>query len=493
MSIVSRLRQPVRAVVAAAAVASIAAPLALAPTEAPARAAPASFADLAERLSPAVVNISTSQTVTRPNRRRPELPPGLDELFRDFFDQRRGGPGAPPSGPRKVQSLGSGFVIDPAGLVVTNNHVIEDADEISINFPDGESHPAELIGRDPKTDIALLRIQSDRTFPSVSFANSDSARVGDWVLAIGNPFGLGGSVSAGIISARNRDISAGPYDDFIQTDAAINRGNSGGPLFNMAGEVIGVNTAIISPSGGSIGIGFSVPSNLASSVITQLREYGETRRGWLGVQIQVVDESMAEALGLDEAQGALVAGVDESGPASAAGIETGDVILRFDGRPVEEMRDLPRLVADTPVGKSVPVILLRRGGERTVSVEIALLEEERFTNTSVEREAPAESPGGGIETLGMVLEPIDGDNRRRFDLADDVRGVVVTEVDGASAAAERGVRPGDVLLEVSQKPVDSPREASDAIEDARDEGKGSVLLMLQRNGATRFVAVDFDN
>ncbi|MEM7237035.1 MAG: trypsin-like peptidase domain-containing protein, partial [Pseudomonadota bacterium] len=293
-----------------------------------ATAKPDSFADLAERLSPSVVNISTSQTVERPAEGAPQVPEGspFEDLFRDFFDRR-----GQPQGPREVQSLGSGFVISSEGYVVTNNHVIADADEIQVNFPDGTSLEATLIGTDPKTDLAVLKVEPDTPLPFVRFGDSSISRVGDWVLAIGNPFGLGGSVSAGIISARNRDIQAGPYDDFIQTDAAINRGNSGGPLFNMDGEVIGVNTAIISPSGGSIGIGFSVPSNLAKNVVAQLQEFGETRRGWLGVRIQQVNDEMAEALGLDEAMGALVADVTAGGPAQEAGIEAGDVIIKFDG------------------------------------------------------------------------------------------------------------------------------------------------------------------
>nr|MBX2854429.1 Do family serine endopeptidase [Paracoccaceae bacterium] len=373
---------------------------------------PVSFADLAERLSPAVVNISTAQTVNRPNRPMPQLPPGspFREFFEDFFD-RRGGEGG---GPNRVQSLGSGFVIDGDGFVVTNNHVIEEADEIEVNFSDGSSLPAVLIGRDPKTDIALLKVEPPEPLEFVNFGESEAARVGDWVVAIGNPFGLGGSVSAGIISARNRDINAGPYDDFIQTDAAINRGNSGGPLFNMAGEVIGVNTAIISPSGGSIGIGFSVPSAIATAVVEQLRSFGETRRGWLGVRIQSVDETIAESLGLDDAMGALVSEVTEDGPAEEAGLESGDVILTFDGQNIESMRDLPRIVAETEVGKTVDVEILRRGSRDTVQVAIALLEEERFESTEADTAGDDDSTAS---MLGMVLEPLTPDSRRRFDIS----------------------------------------------------------------------------
>ena len=458
------------------------------PDPATAQGAPDSFAEIAAELSPAVVNISTAQTVSRPNREGPQLPPGspLEDFFKEFFD-RRGGGG---SGPRQVNSLGSGFVIDPTGYVVTNNHVIEEADEIEVNFSNGETLPATLIGRDPKTDIAVLKVDPDSPLPAVSFGDSETARVGDWVLAIGNPFGLGGSVSAGIISARNRNIDAGPYDDFIQTDAAINRGNSGGPLFNMDGEVIGVNTAIISPSGGSIGIGFSVPSAIASSVVEQLREFGETRRGWLGVRIQDVDEAIAEGLGLGEPVGALVSDVTTGGPAEEAGIESGDVILEFDGRKIEEMRDLPRIVAETQVGRTVDVEVLRRGQQERFEVTIALLEEERF-GAGEAVESTVSDSGATATTLGMTIEPLSGSLRSQFNIPEDVDGVVVTEVDGASSAAERGVRPGDVIVEVAQQEVSSPSEASRMIEETEDAGRRSVLLMLNRGGELRFVAVDF--
>jgi serine protease Do len=331
----------------------------------------ASFADLAEKLSPAVVNISTAQTVEQPQRDGPQLPEGspFEELFRDFYENGQ-------RGPQTVQSLGSGFVISPEGYVVTNNHVIEDADEITVNFPNGLSLKATLVGTEPKTDIAHLKVDPLAPLPFVSLGDSDKIRVGDWVLAIGNPFGLGGSVSAGIVSARNRDISAGPYDDFIQTDAAINKGNSGGPLFNMAGAVVGVNSAIISPSGGSIGIGFSVPANLVKGVVAQLQQFGVTRRGWLGVRIQSVNDEMAEALGMEKAMGALVAGVTAGGPAEAGGIEAGDVIIKFDGKDVAQMRDLPRMVAETEVSKSVRVVVFRKGKTETMLITVALLDEQ---------------------------------------------------------------------------------------------------------------------
>lgn len=452
--------------------------------------APATFADLSEKLSPAVVNISTAQRVDAPDG-RPEIPPGgpFEDLFKDFFDQL-----PQQRGPRSVQSLGSGFVISADGYVVTNNHVIEEADEITANFPDGTSLDATLIGRDPKTDIALLKVETDKALPFVSFGDSDVSRVGDWVLAIGNPFGLGGSVSAGIISARNRDINAGPYDDFIQTDAAINRGNSGGPLFNMDGEVIGVNTAIISPSGGSIGIGFSVPSALAKNVVAQLREFGETRRGWLGVRIQTVTPELADGLGLEQPTGALVAGVSEGGPAATAGIETGDVVLRFDGKEVAEMRDLPRIVAETPVGESVRVVVWRDGQTQTVLVEVGLLEEGETRTASTTTAGEDDQ----VLALGMTLAPLTDAARSRFSIDNDVDGVLIAEVKGGSPAAEKGVRPGDVLVEVAQERVDTPSAALEKIEAAREAGAreegGSkpVILLLSSGGDLRFVGVPFD-
>jgi serine protease Do len=440
---------------------------------------PASFADLAERLSPAVVNISTQQQVGEAGPEMPQLPPGspFEDMFRDFFERNQ-------RGPRQVSSLGSGFVIDPSGYIVTNNHVIENADEIVANFSDGTQLEATLIGRDPKTDIAVLKVEPEKPLVNVDLGDSDAIRVGDWVLAIGNPFGLGGSVSAGIVSARNRDINAGPYDDFIQTDAAINRGNSGGPLFNMAGQVIGVNTAIISPSGGSIGIGFSVPSNLVKGVVEQLRQYGETRRGWLGVRIQTVTPDIAEGLGLDHTSGALVADVTAGGPAADAGIEAGDVILRFNGRDINEMRDLPRIVADTAVGAKVDVDLWRRGEKRTVAVELGRLEEGELVVAAQEGK-----PAQPALALGMTLSPLTQENRAELGIADDVTGVLVTAVDTDGPSAQKGVRPGDVIVEVAQQAVSAPQDVLSLIEKARQDDRATVLLLVRSAGELRFIAL----
>src|SRR5271154_2584856 len=332
---------------------------------------PDGIADVAEKVIDAVVNISTSQTIEAKGGpgggdrgAMPQLPPGspFEEFFDDFFKNRHGGPGGPKGGdlqPHKTNSLGSGFIVDTAGIVVTNNHVIADADEISVIMNDGNKFKAELVGVDKKTDLAVLKFAPSKPLTVVKFGDSDKLRLGEWVIAIGNPFSLGGTVTAGIVSARNRDISQGPYDNYIQTDAAINRGNSGGPLFNLDGEVIGVNTLIISPSGGSIGIGFAVPSKTVASVVDALRQYGELRRGWLGVRIQPVTDEIAESLNIKPARGALIAGVDDNGPAKPAGVEPGGVVVTFDGKEVKEPKDLSRGVADTAVGKAVDVVLLR--------------------------------------------------------------------------------------------------------------------------------------
>ncbi len=449
-----------------------------------ARPAPDGFADLAERLMPAVVNISTSQTVEQRRSRGPGQPP-FDQFFEEFFNQRRGGEA--PS--RKVSSLGSGFVVDPKGIIITNNHVIEEADEITINFADGTKLAAELIGRDPKTDLAVLKVNSKKRLPFVPLGDSDKARVGDWVIAIGNPFGLGGSLSAGIISAINRDINAGPYDSFIQTDAAINRGNSGGPLFNLKGEVIGVNSAIISPSGGSVGIGFSIPSNLAKTVTAQLRNYGETRRGWLGVRIQSVTEELAEGLQLGEARGALVSEVSPRGPAEKGGVRVGDVIVTFDGKKVPTMRDLPRIVAETRIDKPVQVEVVRRGKIKKLSIVTGRLEE---TAVKAKEEKPvkkADPKARDRMVAGLTLQDLSSANRKKFGLGDDVIGTVVVDVDRMSLAFEAGIRPGDVISEIDQKPIGSAKTAVEAFEAAKKGGRQSVLVFIRSGNTVRFIAV----
>ena len=457
-----------------------------------ARSAPDSFADLAERLLPTVVNISSTQLVAQaPGQERgpdiPQAPPGspFGDMFKDFFNRNQQG------APRRATSLGSGFIIDPSGLVVTNNHVIAGADEIMVTLSDDTQLKAVLVGRDPKTDLALLRVETDRDLPFVPWGNSSVARVGDWVVAIGNPFGLGGTVTAGIISARQRDIRQGPYDSFLQTDASINRGNSGGPMFNMNGEVIGVNTAIFSPTGGSVGVGFSIPSSIASRVIDQLRDFGQTRRGWLGVRIQSVTDEIAESIALNGgARGALVSSVTAAGPAEKSGIEAGDVILTFDGKPVDSMRELPRIVAETDIGKSVPVEVWRNERLVTVGVQIGELEEEVPILASAGPRGQAIEPEeAAIDDIGITVTSITEQMRAQFTLPDDLRGVVITGVEPDSAAAEKSLRPGDVIIGVSQEEVSTPGQIAEKIREARDTNRSSVLLKINRNGDRRFVAV----
>ncbi|MEM0898815.1 MAG: Do family serine endopeptidase [Pseudomonadota bacterium] len=463
---------------------------------------PRSLADLSEALLDSVVNISTSQNVAGNERSvpRPRLPEGspFEEFFEEFFENMPGAPGSGPQqrGNRPVQSLGSGFVIDAEeGIIITNNHVIAEADEVTANFNDGDSLSAEIIGRDPKTDIAVLKVNPDeKELTAVPFGDSDVLRVGDWVLAIGNPFGLGGTVTAGIVSAFGRDINSGPYDNFIQTDAAINRGNSGGPLFNMDGEVIGINTAIISPSGGSIGIGFSIPADLAQNVIAQLREFGETRRGWLGVRIQEVTADIAESIGMDEAMGALISGVIEGGPVDDGVIQPGDVIIEFDGKPIDEMRELPRIVAETAVGKEVDVLVVRRGERETVKVTLGRLEDgEQLALADRESEAEEAQPET-VEAFGMELAQITDELRTEFNLTDEVgEGVLITSVDENSAAGTKNIRAGEVIVEIAQETVANPQEVLELFDRQREEGRRNALLMLSNGeGELRFVTLRID-
>ncbi|MCB9989705.1 MAG: DegQ family serine endoprotease [Rhodospirillales bacterium] len=452
--------------------------------------APVSFADLAERLLPSVVNISSTQKVESMEDmpEMPHFPPGSP--FEDFFEEFMGKHGDVPMVP--PASLGSGFVIDAEqGYIVTNNHVVKDADEVRVTFHDDSTIEAEVIGRDEKTDLAVLKVKTDKKLTAVDFGDSDGLRVGDWVLAIGNPFGLGGTVTAGIISAQQRDINAGPYDDFIQTDASINRGNSGGPMFNLDGKVIGINTAIFSPSGGSVGIGFAIPSALAKPVIHQIIEYGHTRRGWLGVRIQEVTDEIADSLGLEKAQGALVASVTADGPAEKAGLETGDVILEFDGKKVGEMRHLPRIVAETPIDKKVDVLFWRDGKKKNVSVKIGELEkaEEDGLLESKATEAPKKDTGVDIESVGVTLMGLSDQSREAYGVADNVDGVLVGGVKPMSESAEKGLAEGDVIVEINQQAVSDPKEAAEIIRKAEKAGRSSVLLLVERSGDVRFVAL----
>ena len=451
---------------------------------------PESVADVAAPLLDAVVNISTTQTIAGGKGVPvPQLPDGSP--FQDFFDEFFNQKGQTDNHPRKVQSLGSGFIIDAAGIIVTNNHVIEGADEVTVNFNDGSKIAAKVLGHDDKTDLALLEVHAPKPLTFVKFGDSDKLRVGDWVMAIGNPFGLGGTVTVGIVSARNRDINSGPYDNFIQTDAAINRGNSGGPLFNMNGEVIGINTAIISPSGGSIGIGFSIPSETAVNIIDQLRQFGEARRGWLGVRIQEVTSDIAEGLGMTETKGALVAGLTDKGPAAEAGIQPGDVILEFDGKPVNAMHELPRLVADEPIGKEVQVKVLRKGQEQSIAVKLGRLDDTKTADaTPADKPDQPAPPPAVAGPLGLTLSDLNPAARTQYSIKSEINGVVVTAVADGSAAAEKRVQPGDVIVEISQESVATPDDVTKRIDALKKDGRKSALLLLaNKDGDLRFVAV----
>ena len=472
-----------------------------------ARPAPDSFADLAASLLPAVVNVSSSETMKSgdaesddsdgdgPAPEPSPFPPGspFEKFFHDYMNRQHGGGGEgdDDKGSRRVQSLGSGFVVDPSGLVVTNNHVIAGADEITVTLQDNTVLKAHVVGHDDRTDLALLQVKTDRKLPAVAFGDSDKSRVGDWVLAIGNPFGLGGTVTAGIVSARGRDIQQGPYDDFIQTDAPINRGNSGGPLFSMDGAVVGINTAIYSPSGGSIGIGFSIPSNEAKLVVDQLRRYGRARRGWIGVRVQAVTPDIAASLKQPGTDGALVAGVDAKGPAANAGLRPGDVILQFNGVPLHEMRTLPRTVAETAIGASVPVAILRAGRNETLHLTVAELPDDAKSKATPPKKLPAAPKPGvaAVASLGLTLAPLDDGLRTKYGVPPGTTGTVVTGVAKDGTAAGEGVKPGDVIVEVEQSDVTRPADVEAAIAGARTAKRPSVLMLLLDKDGQRWVPV----
>ena len=476
---------------------------------------PESVADLAEPLLDAVVNISTSQNVKTEGKGPvpPKLPEGspFQEFFKDYFDSQK------PEGGEKVNSLGSGFVIDPAGYVVTNNHVIEGADAIEVIFPNGSKLKATLVGTDTKTDLSVLKVEPKTPLKAVKFGDSRSMRIGDWVMAIGNPFGLGGSLTVGVISARGRNINAGPYDNFIQTDAAINKGNSGGPLFNMKGEVIGINTAIISPSGGSIGIGFAVPTELAQNIVQQLIEFGETRRGWLGVRVQPVTDDVAASLGMESAKGALISGVAKGGPVENGPIQAGDVVLKFDGKDIHEMRDLLRIVAESPVGKEVDVVILRDGKEETVKVKLGQLQDTTEEKAATE-DPQAEDGDGGVvapdddggtddqaqdqtpevreapqSVLGMNLVVLSNELRTEKGIAESVEGVLVASVDTGSPAEQKGMKPGDIIVEVGQDFMEVPGDVLVRINGLKSEGrKNAHMMVADAQGNLRVVALPLE-
>ncbi|GIL41101.1 DegQ family serine endoprotease [Roseiterribacter gracilis] len=484
------------------------------PAPAAAQRAPDSFADLAEKLSPAVVNISTTSTpkaqgqgpqggeegAPAPRRRAPQQQPGqrgdqqspfppgspFDEFFKDFFER------GPNPTPRRVASLGSGFIIDAAkGYVITNNHVIDGADEIKVTLHNNKTLTAKLVGKDERADVAVLQVPADKELVALNWGNSDTMRVGDWVVAVGNPFGLGGSVTAGIVSARARGLPGAAYDDFIQTDASINKGNSGGPLVNLKGEVIGINTAIYSPTGGSVGIGFAQSTTIVKPVVDQIIQYGKAKRGWLGVRVQSIQDDMTESLGLKQTRGALVASVQPNSPAAAAGIQPRDVITEFDGKDVTDNARLPRLVAAAQIDKSVAVKVLRDGKEKTIQVKVAEMPADIDVADANEREgkpAPAKN-AEPIEQLGLSVASLTPELRRQYQLSEQSNGVVITSVKSGSAAEEKGMRPGDVLVEVDQGQVASPKDVQARIEQARQSGKKSVLMLRERGGDQGYIAV----
>ncbi len=459
-----------------------------------ARSAPGSFADLADKLSPAVVNIST--TYSRSRNRDGQVGPGnvpWEEWFRDYFQRNRSPLDNDRPLRRRNASLGSGFIIDKSGYIVTNNHVIENADQVSVVLADDTVLPATIVGRDERIDIALLKVESEIELPALTWGDSNASRVGDWVVAIGNPFGFSGSVTAGIISARARNIRASNYGDFIQTDAAINRGNSGGPLFNMAGEVIGINTAIFSPSGGSVGVGFAASSNLVRPIINDLREFGRTRRGWIGVQFQSVSEEIALSLGLDRARGALVSQVIQDGPAADAGIYPSDIILSFDGKPINKMEELPKVVAQATIQSSVDVEIWHEGQSKTVQIKVAELDPvDESQIASLDNSGPAtrERPEEiELAALGVTVVEVSDEIREGLSLPPTMRGLMVIDIDDFSDAALKGMRKGDVIDEIQQMTVVNVVDARVALQKAIDTEKSVVLVRVTTNGAIRYIPV----
>ncbi|PWC33233.1 DegQ family serine endoprotease [Azospirillum sp. TSO35-2] len=488
--------------------------------------APPSFRDLARTQIDTVVNISSTQAPQAAGRAPEglEVPPGspLEEFFREFRKRQRGGggpgkgggdgsaeegqaapggpaPGGPggPGGPgaQPGMALGSGFVIDPSGLIVTNNHVVSDAAEIAVTLHDGTKLPATLVGSDGPTDLALLKVKTDKPLTSAHWGDSESVQVGDWVVAIGNPFGLGGSVTAGILSARARDIQQGPYDEYLQTDAAINRGNSGGPLYDIDGGVIGINTAIYSPTGGSVGIGFAIPSSLAKPIIDQLKDGGTVRRGWLGVQVQRVTPDIAESLGMTGTGGALVTSVSPDSPAATAGLRQGDIITGFNGAPVEQMRELPRMVAATRIGSTVPLSVLRGGQTQSVQVTLGELrnEPQQVAMSGSSGTPRSAQPEETKTALGLKLAPLTPGLRETFSIAADIDGLVVTEVDQDSAASRRGLDLGDVIVEAGQEPVATPADLESRIAQARQQGRKTLLMLVSRGGDLRYVPLPLED
>ena len=476
---------------------------------------PDSFADLAEKLLPSVVNISTTQKVVEAANQNPygqrrdffsDLPKNspLNRMLEEFFQlpmpqaPQEQAPEMDENTPKheydRPNSLGSGFIIDAEkGYIVTNSHVIEGADGIQVTLSDDTTLDAVLIGEDEKTDVALLQVTTDHPLTAVSWGDSDKMRVGDWILAIGNPFGLGGTVTAGIISARQRDINAGPYDDFIQTDASINRGNSGGPMFNTDGDVIGINTAIFSPSGGSVGIGFAIPASMAKTVVNQLIEYGRTRRGWIGVRIQHVTEEIAQSFDLEKSRGALIASITKEGPAEKAGLKAGDIILSFNGVNIDHMKDLPRLVAETKIETEVPVRVWRDGKVTGLKIkvgELEVAEKEGQIDGVKEDKEPQKQEISKVDLLGLSVAQLTDDLKKRFNFEASAKGVIITDVQPGSEAARKRIAPGVQIIEFNQEIVKTPEQVKTLFEKAKEDKKKTVLLLLKQGSVSRFVALN---
>lgn len=452
------------------------------------------YANLVAPLLPAVVNISTT-TVVR-GRGETDMSPldspfpkgsPLEEFMKEFYDQIQ------PEGPRNSSAVGSGFIVDPEGYIVTNNHLVADADQVIVTLNDNTELKATVVGRDRRTDIAVLKVNTNKKLPFVQWGDSEKIRTGDQIIAIGNPFGLGGTVTSGIVSHLGRNIGGNSrYGDFIngyiQTDASINMGNSGGPMFDMSGKVVGVNTAIYSPTGASVGIGFAIPSEVAKKIVAQIRQYGRPKRGWLGVHIQPVTEDIAEGLGLKELTGALIGSVNKDGPAAKAKLQAGDIILKVGDKEVKEPRNLPMLVADISSGTTVPITIWRKGKVMSVSVQIG-------EQTEAEETGSIPSPKGGknlakgIEIHGITLQPLTEEVRQRFDITTDAEGVLIVDVSSKSSADEKGIRPGDIIMEIGQQEVKTPQQVVEQFKKSENDNNKSALLLINHNGEARYVTI----
>ncbi|HEY1962428.1 MAG TPA: DegQ family serine endoprotease [Rhizomicrobium sp.] len=446
--------------------------------------APFSFADLVERVSPAVVTVTVEQEINAAAGMNPQ---DLPEPFRDFFNQY-GQQGKPFNIPRKAVAMGSGFIIDKSGYIVTNNHVVESAKDIKVKLADGREFSARLIGSDPATDIALIKVKAERPLPSVEFGDDHQVRVGDWVIAVGNPFGLNNTVTAGIVSSIGRNVGDGPYTDFIQIDAPINRGNSGGPTFDIRGKVIGMNSMIFSPSGGSVGIGFAIPASTVHDVVGQLLSHGRVARGWLGVEVQAITPEMAASFGSKDLKGAIVANVVPGGPAQKAGFHQGDLVVAINGAAVNDSRELTRRVAALPAGSTATFTVVREGSKQQLTAKVGVRKDQQLASND-SPEQPTSVPATTAEAMGLGLAAITPDIRRTYSLGQDTDGVVITKVDPNSDAADKGIQPGDVIVSIANKPVHSPQEIKSRIADAKSQGRSALLVLVNGQNGERFVAL----